>query len=75
MKKSSKALEWFQNELTKDKIDLDKRKSALRLATASRAVQPQWIPTTSTAKSIKNSMASSFEFALSHNLSQCCHNI
>lgn len=29
MKKSSKALEWFQNELTKDKIDLDKGKSDL----------------------------------------------
>jgi hypothetical protein len=29
MKKSSKALEWFQNELTKDKIELDKGKSDL----------------------------------------------
>jgi hypothetical protein len=29
MKKNSKALEWFQNELTKDKIELDKTKSDL----------------------------------------------
>ena len=29
MKKNSKALEWFQNELTKDKIELDKGKTDL----------------------------------------------
>ena len=29
MKKNSKVLEWFQNELTKDKIELDKTKSDL----------------------------------------------
>jgi hypothetical protein len=29
MKKNSKELDWFQNELTKDKIELDKTKSDL----------------------------------------------